>query len=211
MQIPGEETTTIYLVRHGHIVNPEDVFHGRLPGFPLSDKGREQAQAAAQYLSDRPIVAIYSSPMLRTRQTAAIIQEALDPRPPLEIEPLLHEVYSPYDGWSHEEMEARKWDFYSDVADEYEQPADILQRIRAFFWKMRQEHSGQHTVGVTHADPLAFIWMWASAQPLTVEGRYGLGAVGVTDHYPATASISTFTFRSQDPDEVPQVSYHRPY
>jgi broad specificity phosphatase PhoE len=211
MQSSREETTTVHLVRHGHIVNREEVFHGRLPGFPLSDKGREQAQAAAEYLSDRPIVAIYSSPMLRTRQTATIIQEALDPQPAVHVEPLLHEIYSPYDGRPHEEMEALKWDFYSDVTEEYEQPADILERVRAFFRKMRQEHPGQQTVGVTHADPLAFVWMWASAQQLTVEGRYGLGAVGVTDSYPATASISTFTFQSEDANEVPRVTYHRPY
>ena len=64
--------TSIFFVRHGHVYNPQKILYGRLPGFRLSDLGREQAQAAAVALRDIPLAAAFSSPQLRTRQTAAI-------------------------------------------------------------------------------------------------------------------------------------------
>ena len=55
--------TTIYLMRHGHVHNPQNILYGRLPGFSLSEMGIGQAQAAGEWLADKPISAIYSSPM----------------------------------------------------------------------------------------------------------------------------------------------------
>ncbi|MFW5941221.1 MAG: histidine phosphatase family protein [Chloroflexota bacterium] len=203
--------TTIHLVRHGHIVNPEGVYHGRLPGFPLSDEGREQAAAAGAWLREKPIAAIYCSPMLRTRQTGEIIRDALRPPPPLHVEPLLNEVYSPFDGRSHDEMAARNWDFYTGIDAPYEQPQDILNRVLAFFDRARREHEGQHVVGVTHADPLAFLWLWVREHALTPEDRKRLDAFGLPDAYPATASISTFVFANNEVGASHQARYVRPY
>lgn len=203
--------TTISLVRHGHIVNRERVFHGRLSGFPLSAEGVAQAEAAARFLQDRPIAAIYSSPMLRARQTAEIIQTAFSEPPPIEEEPLLNEIYSPFDGRPHAEMEGRDWDFYTGIDAEYEQPEDILNRVLAFMRRTRRLYTGKHVVGVTHADPLAFIWLWVLGQPVTAENRKRLDTFGLPEAYPATASISTFSFDTLDPAEKPRYGYVKPY
>jgi len=42
--------SVLSLIRHGHVDNPKDVLYGRLPGFRLSDKGRQQARLAAAAL-----------------------------------------------------------------------------------------------------------------------------------------------------------------
>lgn len=203
--------TIIHLVRHGHVENPERVFYGRLSGFPLSDEGRRQAAAAANALHDRPVEVVYSSPQLRARQTADIIREKMVPIPPLRIEPLLDEVRTPYDGVPHEEMAARNWDFYSGVAQQYEQPHDVLGRMLRFMSTVRQEHQGEQVVGVTHADGLAFLWMWVLDQPVSLENRRRLRAFGLADDYPSTASISTFTFDSEGAQERPRATYTKPY
>ena len=39
----------LHLVRHGEVHNPERVLYGRLPGFHLSDDGRDMARAAAEH------------------------------------------------------------------------------------------------------------------------------------------------------------------
>jgi broad specificity phosphatase PhoE len=67
------EQTRIHLVRHGEVYNPEGVLYGRLPGFHLSDKGIQQAQAVAEALADRDIVAVIASPLERAQETAAPI------------------------------------------------------------------------------------------------------------------------------------------
>ena len=63
-------------MRHGEVHNPRAIFYGRMPRFRLSEAGRRQAEAAADYLAGAPLAAIYTSPLLRARQTAAIIQRA---------------------------------------------------------------------------------------------------------------------------------------
>lgn len=66
-------TQMIHLVRHGEVENPKGIIYGRLPGFHLSDRGKRQAEAAAERLGGRDIGAIWASPMERAQETAAAI------------------------------------------------------------------------------------------------------------------------------------------
>jgi broad specificity phosphatase PhoE len=65
--------TTVHLLRHGEVYNPEGVLYGRLPGYFLSDLGLEMADRAATALAQRDIAAVISSPMERAQQTATPI------------------------------------------------------------------------------------------------------------------------------------------
>ncbi len=203
--------TTISVVRHGHIINERGVFHGRLPGFPLSEEGVSQAQAAAGALLDDPIAVIFTSPMLRARQTAHILQEARPEQPALQEEPRLNEVYTPFDGRPKAELNARDWDLYTGADPQYEQPQTVLNRVLAFLHRVRRLYAGQYVVGVTHADLLAFLWLWVLRQPVTVDNRRRLDELGLPVAYPETASVSTFIFKTLDPEERPQYNYTRPY
>ncbi|GJM42955.1 MAG: phosphoglycerate mutase [Ardenticatenaceae bacterium] len=69
--------TTILLVRHGE--NDWVKKHrlaGWIEGIHLNGNGRQQAVAAAERLTLLPIKAIYSSPVLRCRETADFIAES---------------------------------------------------------------------------------------------------------------------------------------
>ena len=46
------EKTIVHVMRHGEVHNPEQILYGRLPGYRLSDRGRGQAEAVAQWLAD---------------------------------------------------------------------------------------------------------------------------------------------------------------
>jgi broad specificity phosphatase PhoE len=61
----------IHLVRHGEVHNPEGVLYGRMPEFHLSERGHRMAELAARSLNGRRISAIWASPLLRTRESAA--------------------------------------------------------------------------------------------------------------------------------------------
>ena len=67
------EHTRVHVVRHGEVDNPTGVLYGRLPGYHLSDKGRAQAQAVADALAERDIVAVIASPLERAQETAGPI------------------------------------------------------------------------------------------------------------------------------------------
>ena len=69
-------TTRLYLVRHGATpLTAEDRFSGAA-NIHLSDEGRGQVEHLAARLADDKISAIYSSPLDRTLETAAIIAKA---------------------------------------------------------------------------------------------------------------------------------------
>src|SRR5690348_15220277 len=62
-------------IRHGEVWNPDGIVYGRLPRYGLSARGRAQAAELAGALAREPIRAVSASPLLRARQTAAILAE----------------------------------------------------------------------------------------------------------------------------------------
>jgi broad specificity phosphatase PhoE len=62
--------TIVHLVRHGEVENPRRVLYGRMPGFHLSEDGRMQAKAAADFLAGRDVTVLRSSPLERALETA---------------------------------------------------------------------------------------------------------------------------------------------
>jgi broad specificity phosphatase PhoE len=69
--------TTVHLLRHGEVHNPEGVLYGRLPDFHLSALGQEMARRVASVLSDRDITLVTASPLDRAQETAAPTAETL--------------------------------------------------------------------------------------------------------------------------------------
>lgn len=67
--------TTLLLVRHALNDWVGDRLAGWTPNVHLNDKGRAQAQALAGRLADRPMAAIYASPLERAVETAQIIAD----------------------------------------------------------------------------------------------------------------------------------------
>ncbi len=101
----------ILLVRHGETEwNVAEVFRGRLD-IELDRAGMEQAELLGQYLSRRPIEAIYSSPLRRAVRTAGGIAR----RHTLEVNPepgLTDFNYGRWQGMSHAEVKERYPELY---------------------------------------------------------------------------------------------------
>ena len=71
--------TTILLVRHGeNDWVKKNRLAGWIEGIHLNENGRQQAASAADRLAALPIKAIYSSPVLRCRETADFIAASQD-------------------------------------------------------------------------------------------------------------------------------------
>lgn len=62
--------TTVHLVRHGEVFNPEKVLYGRLPGYRLSELGEQMAQRVGEHLAGRDVTHLVASPLERAQQTA---------------------------------------------------------------------------------------------------------------------------------------------
>jgi broad specificity phosphatase PhoE len=67
------ERTTVHVMRHGEVYNPDGILYGRLDGYHLSDRGRAQAEKVADALANNDIVLVVASPLQRAQETAAPI------------------------------------------------------------------------------------------------------------------------------------------
>jgi broad specificity phosphatase PhoE len=65
--------TTVHVLRHGEVHNPNKILYGRLPGFHLSELGVQMAKAAAEALAARDVTYVVASPLERAQETAAPI------------------------------------------------------------------------------------------------------------------------------------------
>jgi broad specificity phosphatase PhoE len=77
MMSASDMPTTVHLLRHGEVHNPDGILYGRLSGFGLSDLGRQMAERVAETLKDRDITYLASSPLQRAQETAKPSAEAL--------------------------------------------------------------------------------------------------------------------------------------
>lgn len=69
----------LYLIRHAQSEgNVRGALDTALPGPPLTELGRQQAEALTQRLSGDPVVAVYASRAIRAQQTAGAVAAAAD-------------------------------------------------------------------------------------------------------------------------------------
>ena len=94
---------TVILVRHGRTAaNAGGVLAGWTPGVHLDDRGREQAVALGERLRAVPLAAIVTSPLERTRETAAALRTGRDPKPPLHTDRRVGEAH--YGDWTNQPL-----------------------------------------------------------------------------------------------------------
>lgn len=209
--LPADDSplTRLTLVRHGHVHNPRKILYGRLPGFHLSPKGLREAQSVAHALKSQPLAAVFSSPLLRARQTAKqilLFHGSLK----LQISTYLTEVYTPFEGCASQRVHALEGDVYTGSKPPFEQPQDVVDRVGKFIARIRKRYRGRQTVAVTHGDNITFLLLWASGMALAPRYKRHLSATGILGHYPATASMTTFIYRTESDSELPEVVYARP-
>jgi len=98
--------STLVLIRHARTAETGRTLSGRLPGIPLSEKGREEARLLGERLSGVAFTRIASSPIQRCLETLEPILRTrttgVAARPEVEIDERLIEV--DYGAWSGREL-----------------------------------------------------------------------------------------------------------
>ena len=197
------ELTTVHLLRHGEVHNPERVLYGRLPDYHLSDRGRMMAARIAEHLKDHPVTVVVASPLDRAQETAAPIaaEHGVDVR----VDDRLIEASNVFEGltfgvgdgalsrpthWKH---------LHNPFRPSWGEPyTDQVRRVLGAMSDARDQARGAEAVLVSHQLP---IWITRSA----VEGRR-------LWHDPrkrqcSVASLTSFTYAD---DAIVGVSYAEP-
>lgn len=144
--------TTLYLIRHGEVYNPQGIIYGRLPGFGLSERGRRQIASAAESLHAAPPTVLYASPMQRTQESAALLAK----RWSLSIqtdERIIETSIGSFQGRRFEDLPSP---YITEEGAHPELEGAASMRIRFMDWveDVRSRHPGQVIAAVSHRDPI---------------------------------------------------------
>ena len=69
-------SSTVHVVRHGEVENPNKILYGRQPGWGLSLRGQEMAKTLGDWSRTIDLGALHVSPLQRAQETAAPIAAA---------------------------------------------------------------------------------------------------------------------------------------
>jgi len=152
--------TLVLLVRHGLTPTTGKTLPGRAKGLHLSDKGREQADAAAARIAAlKHVAAVYASPLERTRETAAPIGRTRG----LRVQTDRGLLECDFGGWTGAELKALnklpEWQTVQRYPSGFRFPdgesfTEMQTRIVSTLGKLAARHPGETVVAVSHADPI---------------------------------------------------------
>ena len=152
---------TIFLVRHGQTaLNAEGLLWGRRD-VPLNDRGFVQAADAAHELAGKGVKAVYTSPLLRTVQTAQFVAQACGVRI-TKLDDLIDLDHGRWEGVTAEEAEERDPEEYrrfrqdprNAAAPGGERMAEVEARVIAALVAMATRHEGASVAAVSHEIPI---------------------------------------------------------
>jgi probable phosphoglycerate mutase len=192
----------VLLVRHGVTETTGIILPGRTPGLHLSERGVAQAAHVAERLRDLPRkpVALYVSPLERTRETAAPIARVLRLR--AQIDRGLLEC--DFGLWTGKKLNllAKKpeWRAVQHAPSTFRFPegesfTEMQLRIWTTLERIAAKHRNRTVVVVSHADPIKAAVTYAQGVPLdlfqrTVISTCSISAIGFTNATPIVLSVN---------------------
>lgn len=186
------DPTTILLVRHGQTPTTGKKLPGRAPGLHLSTTGQAQAERAASRIAALGrVVAVYSSPMERTRETAAPIARACG----LRVRTHRGLIEADFGEWTGKNLSAlrklRQWTTVQRSPSTFRFPGgesftEMQTRMTGALAELVNRHPGATIVAVSHADTIKAAVAAAVGTPLDLFQRIvispcSISAVAYTD------------------------------
>lgn len=177
--------TTFLLIRHGLTDAVARYFAGRAAGTPLNATGREDAARAAERLRHVRLSAVVSSPLERTRETAALI--AAPHGLPVDVEPAFNEFeVGSWTGATFEDLAAdRDWSRFNALRSFNRAPGgelmvEVQQRAVSALVDLASRHDGGIVAVVSHGDVIRALVMYCLGIPLDLLHRLAIDPARIT-------------------------------
>ena len=158
--------TRILLIRHGSTDALGRELSGRVRDVPLNARGRDEALALADRLIEWQPVALYASPLVRTRETAALIGERLR-LAPRSCPDLLEFDFGRFGGRTFAELDGDEaWRRFNVFRSGTRPPQgetiiEVQARMARAIERMCADHPDATVAVVSHADPIkALLALW---------------------------------------------------
>lgn len=170
------DLTTVHLVRHGEVHNPEGVLYGRLPGYHLSALGNAMAERLAEVFSQgHDIRAVITSPLERAIETGTPTAAAF--QLPLQQDINLLEAGNQFEGEFINKRgvlaHPRFWKRYINPArPSWGEPyAEIAQRMARAVKNGLEQGRGGEVVLVSHQLPIWVFRLFIAGKPYLHDPR----------------------------------------
>jgi 2,3-bisphosphoglycerate-dependent phosphoglycerate mutase len=157
----------LILVRHGESVGN---FENRLQGqedYPLTEQGRRQAVLTAHRLQDLGTTAVYTSHLLRAKETAFAIGERIGVEPSVR-EDLSEYHFGEFSGMTYAEIRERFGAIANPAERVYpgeEGRDNFFNRVTSTLWGIAEEHPEETVAVVSHGGPIALFCQAVLALP----------------------------------------------
>jgi probable phosphoglycerate mutase len=171
--------TLFHLVRHGEREGGR-VLAGRMPGVGLTERGRAEIAAVAERLAGDGVVAIYASPLQRTRESAEIVAARLG----LAIEfrdDLIELDFGEWTGATFESIRADpRWEAWRTHRSLSRIPGgesmrEVQRRAVEALMELGERHPEQTLLAVSHGDVIRSVLLFALGMPLDHYSRIEVG------------------------------------
>jgi broad specificity phosphatase PhoE len=171
--------TVFHLLRHGERAEAR-VCAGRMPGIGLTERGRAEIAAAAERLADDAVVALYSSPLQRTRESAEILAARLG----LAVEfrdDLIELDFGEWTGATFDMIRADpRWEAWRTQRSLAAIPGgesmrQVQRRAVEALMEIGERHAEESVVVVSHGDVIRAILVYALGMPLDFLTRIEIG------------------------------------
>jgi len=179
----------LLLVRHGEVLSNRELRYVGSRDEPLADSGIAQADGLAAALAPLPVRAVYSSPLLRAKETGRRIAAALEVELKLE-ERLREQSFGDWEGLTRAEVLERdaenllRWETDLGTAPPGgESLASVQQRALGLVEDLARGHRGEWIVLVSHVGPVKALLCAALGAPLATARHMFLdpGTLSVVD------------------------------
>ncbi|HEY3505084.1 MAG TPA: histidine phosphatase family protein [Actinocatenispora sp.] len=196
-------TTTVHVLRHGEVYNPEKILYGRLPGYRLSDRGVRMAEAVAATLAGTDVTYLVASPLERAQQTAAPIAAKLGID--IDTDERLIESGNWFEGkrFGVGDGALKNPSVWPKLRNPFrpswgEPYLEIARRMTAALHAVRDRAAGHEAVCVSHQSPIWILRRYAEGRKLWHDPR---------KRQCALASLTSFHF---DGERLTGISYAEP-
>jgi broad specificity phosphatase PhoE len=195
--------TTVHLLRHGEVHNPQGILYGRSSGYHLSERGRKMADRIADRIGDRDITHIVSSPLERAQETAAPLAAARGLS--VVLDDRLIESGNIFEGKPFQLSKSilrqpKVWRaLWNPLRPSWGEPyKEVVDRMWAAIEDARKAAAGHEAVIVSHQLPIWITRLKAEGRPFLHDPR---------KRHCTLASLTSLTFED---DKLVSVGYSEP-
>ncbi len=155
-------SNTYFLLRHGEAVSNKDQFVSSWPEKrlnPITEKGQKQIKRIIPKLKQEKINLIFSSDLLRTKQTAQIVSSKLKIN--INFDKRIREYYTGI----FNNRTVKEWEnYFKNQAEKFvkrppggENRTDIKKRMASFIKDLEKKYKNKNILIVSHQDPLLIL------------------------------------------------------